>query len=229
MQPYIFLYIVIERRVFVLRSAFLFIYRRNALRSSHNAFLLIYKYTLCFCRLGLLRFRLFRHLMVHDKVAHKMRGRRHGPRHRVREEQYKQRAVHLEDRQFSLKKGTVMCSVDYDNYSGDLSEAPAEPLADDPDCLFVTRPEGTFFSKTHSFEILLGEEDMHIAWADTCEYDLYRSDGSAEELENETVAFENSESYQTMMEKYDTMFHSFLHRSKYIEEEKTVYTFVALG
>ena len=31
---------------------------------------------------------------------------------------------------FSLKKGTVMCSVDYDNYSGDLSEAPAEPLAD---------------------------------------------------------------------------------------------------
>ena len=78
---------------------------------------------------------------------------------------------------FSLKKGTVMCSVDYDNYSGDLSEAPAEPLADDPDYLFVTRPEGTFFSKTHSFEILLGEEDMHIAWADTCEYDLYRSDG----------------------------------------------------
>ena len=69
-----------------------------------------------------------------------------------------------------------MCSVDYDNYSGDLSEAPAEPLADDPDYLFVTRPEGTFFSKTHSFEILLGEEDMHIAWADTCEYDLYRSD-----------------------------------------------------
>lgn len=130
---------------------------------------------------------------------------------------------------FSLKKGTVMCSVDYDNYSGDLSEAPAEPLADDPDYLFVTRPEGTFFSKTHSFEILLGEEDMHIAWADTCEYDLYRSDGSAEELENETVAFENSESYQTMMENYDTMFHSFLHRSKYIEEEKTVYTFVALG
>ena len=37
--------------------------------------------------------------MVHDKVAHKMRGRRHGPRHRVREEQHKQRAVHLEDRQ----------------------------------------------------------------------------------------------------------------------------------
>ena len=31
------------------------------------------------------------------------------------------------------------------------------------------------------------------------------------------------------MENYDTMFHSFLHRSKYIEEEKTVYTFVALG
>ena len=46
-----------------------------------------------------LRFRLFHHLMVHDKVAHKMRGRRHGPRHRVREEQHEQRAVHLEDRQ----------------------------------------------------------------------------------------------------------------------------------
>ena len=130
---------------------------------------------------------------------------------------------------FALKNGTVMCSVDYDNYSGDLSEAPAEPLADDPDYRFVTRPEGTFFSRTHSFEILLGEEQMHIAWADTCEYDLYRSDGSAEELEDETVAFETSESYQNMMENYDTMFHSFSHRSKYIEEEKTVYTFVALG
>ena len=38
--------------------------------------------------------------------------------------------------QFLTEERTVMCSVDYDNYSGDLSEAPAEPLADDPDtCL----------------------------------------------------------------------------------------------
>ena len=100
MLPYIFLYIVIGRHVFVLRFCFSLLYIEET-RCGHptTRFFLIYKYTLCFCCLGLLRFRLFHHLMVHDKVAHKMRGRRHGPRHRVREEQYKQRAVHLEDRQ----------------------------------------------------------------------------------------------------------------------------------
>lgn len=100
MQPYIFLYIVIERRVFVLRFCFS-LYMIEETRCGHptTRFFLYISILYAFARPRPARFRLFHHLMVHDKVAHKMRGRRHGPRHRVREEQYKQRAVHLEDRQ----------------------------------------------------------------------------------------------------------------------------------
>lgn len=129
---------------------------------------------------------------------------------------------------FTLENGTVMCSVNYDNYSGELGEASVEPLEGEKDYLFVTRPEGTFFKQSHSFEILLGKNDMHIEWG-SCEYNLHRADGSAEELEDDKQDFENSEGYAKMIDHYDKIFPSFSHRSKYVEEEKTVYTFVAVG
>lgn len=129
---------------------------------------------------------------------------------------------------FSLKSGTVMCAVNYDNYGGELSEAPVEPLDDDPDYSFVTRPEGTFHDNLHSFEILLGKEDVHIAWA-SCEYLLHRSDGSAEELEDDRPDFEHSESYQSIEDNFDTVFKNNAHRIKYVDEEKTLYVFAAIG
>lgn len=129
---------------------------------------------------------------------------------------------------FHLENGTVMCAVDYDNYGGELSEATVESLDDDPNYMFVTRPKGVFYGNSHSFEILLGEDDVHIAWGSN-EYHLYRSDGAVEELENAQTDFEQSTDFQTISNGLASVFDNFTHSIKYINEETTVYVFVELG
>lgn len=127
---------------------------------------------------------------------------------------------------FSLKNGTVMCAVDYDNYMGELSEAPVDSLNDDPDYSFVTKPEGILFGNSHPFEILLGKENVHIAWGSS-EYHLVRFYGSAEVLEDDRPDFEHSETYQYITNSLDNMFEDWPHRFKYVDEEKTLYAFIA--
>ena len=84
---------------------------------------------------------------------------------------------------FYLKKGQLYCNIDYTGYMGTLGDGKVAPT-EKKDYLFESFPEGQFAGKTQDFQIHFGENQLHIAWADTCEYTLTRGSGSAAELDN---------------------------------------------
>lgn len=51
---------------------------------------------------------------------------------------------------FYLSGGEIYCSVDYSNYGGTLDDGQVLP-SDEEGYLFVSHPQGTFYSQTHEF------------------------------------------------------------------------------
>lgn len=76
---------------------------------------------------------------------------------------------------FYLMDGTVYCHVDYNNYMGDLADGIVQPTQK-TDYLFESFPLGEF-GRTQNFEIYFSPSQLHIMWAETCDYILYRGDG----------------------------------------------------
>ena len=98
---------------------------------------------------------------------------------------------------FYLKKGQIYCNIDYTGYMGTLGDGKVAPT-EKKDYLFESFPEGQFAGKTQDFQIHFGENQLHIAWADTCEYTLTRGSGSAAELDNPEKPFEQTSLYETL-------------------------------
>lgn len=101
--------------------------------------------------------------------------------------------------------------------------------AEDAGYLAVGHAVGHFFSAEHEFTISFGEDSLHIQWGDDCDYVLQRASGAAEELEDKTPPFEESDTYKTICDKIDTSFKKSPHKITYDPESKTMYVFLVIS
>ena len=120
------------------------------------------------------------------------------------------------------------CSLVYDNFMGTLADAPVEQTEEEG-YLFESSPDGTLGSRTIEVSVLIGEEKMRIQWGGSCDYTLTRSTGSAEELEDKTPAFVDSDTYSIMVETLGMVFNDIPWQLEFAEDEKTLYIYVELG
>ena len=151
---------------------------------------------------------------------------------------------------FYLKYGVPFCKIEYDGYSGTIEdvqidwikgigsvvsekeEATEAEIAEakaEEGYLAVGHAVGHFFSAEHEFRFLFGENNLYIQWGDNCNYVLQRASGAAEELEDKTPPFEESDIYKTICNQVDTSFAKQAHKVVYDAESKTVYIYLVIS
>ena len=126
--------------------------------------------------------------------------------------------------EFFLKSGVPYCQVDYTNYSGTLGEG-AVSVSDTAPYAFHLEPEGLFYSRTQQFSIDVGEENLHIAWGDSCDYVLDRGTGAVSDYENGTLPFEETAAFQEAVGVVDSFFGELPHHCRYDAGSRTLYTY----
>ena len=131
--------------------------------------------------------------------------------------------VYTADLEIFLKYGVPTCIVDYSNYMGFLEEAPVTQSGIE-EFPFVAHPIGRGVRGIgQEFLVEFSEDKMHIVWGEgSCEYILNKSSGSADELQNDTKPFAESETFKLITEKIDESFGDIKHHVRYDDENKTV-------
>ena len=131
--------------------------------------------------------------------------------------------VYTADLEIFLKYGVPTCIVDYSNYMGFLEEAPViqSGIEEYP---FVTHPIGRGVGSIgQEFFVEFSEDKLHIVWGEgSCEYILNKSSGSAEELQDDTKPFAESDTFKIISEKIDESFGEIKHHIRYDDDNKTV-------
>lgn len=103
---------------------------------------------------------------------------------------------------YYLVKGELFANIEYDGYSGNINDGK---VTFDDDYLIINAV-GDFYSSKHDFVIRLTKDSANIKWADLCEYDLVRGNGSVEEIINVDKPFEQTDYYETIKEMMDSLY-----------------------
>lgn len=122
---------------------------------------------------------------------------------------------------FYLMEGTLYCHVDYNNYMGDLGDGTVQST-DEKDYLFESFPTGEFGGGEQEFQIYFSPTQLHIMWAESCDYTLYRGDGSEDEVERQQFRFEDSTAYSVVERHTSEVFSEDGYEITYNEETETV-------
>lgn len=137
--------------------------------------------------------------------------------------QAKSGKVYKAEVEIKVEDNVPTCIIDYTNYMGYLEEATVLQNGTE-EYPFVTRPIGRGVgSGGQEFFIEFSPEKMHIVWGEgSCEYNLTKSQGAADELESRVEPYEESEAYRKLVAKVDELFNGFVHKTTYNDENKTV-------
>lgn len=139
-----------------------------------------------------------------------------------------QSKVYTADLTFYYKDGVPFCSVDYNNFLGTLDDAPVE-RTDEDGYLFKSEPMGHLGSRDIPFTVLFSDTQMNISWGESCDYHFTRSTGAAEELEDKTPPFAESDVYASLQETIDRELGETPHHVSYDEDDRTVYLYIEMA
>ena len=143
----------------------------------------------------------------------------------IQEKKYETSKTYTANLQFYLQNGDVFCSIEYNGFMGEIDDGSVKQ-AEDAEYLFEVTATGylTYDLQTRenpmSFTILVKPDEMHVEWGDSCEYSLYRGNGSAVDLDNEIPPFEESEAYSQILEVLEKAFSEYQYNIEYDKEEK---------
>ena len=115
---------------------------------------------------------------------------------------------------FYLASGNIKCSIDYSGYMGEISDGDVIETQE-TGYRFESSPEGDLFGRKQDFKIYFGNEQLHITWADICDYVLTRGDGSVESVQDYKTPFDETEAFKTIVDLMDTSFPNTPHEVVY--------------
>ena len=118
------------------------------------------------------------------------------------------------DVSFYLSFGKIFSTVSYSGYRGEIKDGEVVDTTEDG-YLFTSEPKGDLYGREQDFHLYFGKEYLHIMWADTCDYVLDRGDGSAESVEDYKVPFDQTETFEKIVELVDDNFPNTEHRVVY--------------
>lgn len=126
-----------------------------------------------------------------------------------------------------LKNSVPYCLIEYDNYSGTLSEAPIE-YSEDQNVLFITEPIGEFRLNEHQFVFLISPDTLTVTWG-TSKYILSRDDEYEPETEETRTSFAETQEYLDLTEQITSVFSSHNCAFEYNEEDHELFVYVEFG
>lgn len=120
---------------------------------------------------------------------------------------------------FYLSSGEVYNTTSYTGYRGEIKDGAVSETKE-AGYLFQSEPKGDLFGTEQDFQLYFGKEQLHIMWADTCDYVLDRGDGSIESVEDRKVPFDQTDTYAKIEEILDKNFESTRHEMVYVKEKR---------
>ena len=133
--------------------------------------------------------------------------------------------VYSADVSFYLSSGDVYGSVSYSGYMGEIKDGLVSDTTE-AGYLFESDPKGDLCGNEQDFHLYFGKEQLHIMWAESCDYILDRGDGSAESVEDYKVPFDQTDTYKKLEELLDQHFSEFGHDLVYDEEKRELNIYV---
>ena len=115
---------------------------------------------------------------------------------------------------FYLASGVVRCAVDYSGYMGEIIDGDVVETKE-AGYRFETSTKGDLFGNDQDFKIYFGNDQLHITWAENCDYVLTRGDGSVESVQDYTPPFDETAAYESILEVIDNYFSDFEHKVEY--------------
>lgn len=133
--------------------------------------------------------------------------------------------VYSADVSFYLSSGDVYGSVSYSGYMGEIKDGLVSDTTE-AGYLFESDPKGDLYGNEQDFHLYFGKEQLHIMWAESCDYILDRGDGSAESVEDYKVPFDQTDTYKKLEELLNQHFSEFRHDLVYDEEKRELNIYV---
>lgn len=134
--------------------------------------------------------------------------------------------VYTAEVSFYEQDDTPYCHIVYDNFAGEISDAPVEKSEDDT-YMFHASPTGTFVSRELPFDIWFGMDDLRIKWGESCDYLLHRSYGAMDELEE--VPLTETDNYQEIIGILEKYFNGTDMHYHYDDETATLNVYTGIG
>lgn len=120
---------------------------------------------------------------------------------------------------FYLSYGEVYNTTSYTGYRGEIKDGAVSETKE-AGYLFQSEPKGDLFGTEQDFQLYFGKEQLHIMWAETCDYVLDRGDGSIESVEDQKVPFDQTDTYAKIEEILDNNFKDTEHAMAYNKDKR---------